>query len=96
MISYIRQFFILILLLHIVLAIHGRAVDQRRMLRLFKQRSAENDNEYVWFTRNIHPDMMNDDAARPNLQDIDRPQALPASDPGGDSLPREMQIDQAD
>ena len=96
MISYIRQFLILILLLHIVLAIHGRSVDQRRMLRVFKPRSAENDNEYVWFTRNIHKDMINDDAARPNLQEIDRPQALPVSDPGGDSLPSEMHIDQAD
>ena len=96
MISQIRQLLILSLLLHIVLGINGRAVDQRRMLQLLKQRSTDNDNEYVWFTRNIHTDMMNDQAAREKLPGINRPQALRDSNLGGDFLHNEIKAGQAD
>jgi hypothetical protein len=55
-----RQYFVLILLCHCLLGFHGRSIDNRRFHPLLKHRSAENDNEYVWFTRSIHPAMINE------------------------------------
>ena len=59
MMDHIRQVIVLLFLVNIIL---GRVVtmgEQRAWNdRLFQRRSAENDNEYVWFTRDIHNEMM--------------------------------------
>ena len=69
----LRHLFILLLLAELFLACHGRSLDQQRLYQYLKQqRSADNDNEYVWFTRNIHPDMLDeqDDNTVPNRNPI--------------------------
>lgn len=45
---------IVILLVNIVLGLDAVSDDNRRLYQLLKQRSADNDNEYVWFTRDVH------------------------------------------
>jgi hypothetical protein len=40
-------------MIHVLLGFYVRSNDNQRIYHLLKQRSLENDNEYVWFTRNI-------------------------------------------
>ena len=57
----LRHICIFLLLLDTFLLIQMRSIDQQRLFQILKQqRSADNDNEYVWFTRNIHRDMFDD------------------------------------
>ncbi|CAF3796512.1 unnamed protein product [Rotaria sordida] len=46
--------------LHIVFGSYTTLNDNRRFYQLLKPRSKENNNEYVWFTRNIHNDINSD------------------------------------
>ncbi|CAF1361876.1 unnamed protein product [Rotaria sordida] len=49
-----------LLLVHIVFGSYTTLNDNRRFYQLLKPRSKENNNEYVWFTRNIHNDINSD------------------------------------
>lgn len=48
------KWLILLILLDVILGSYESPYQQRRFLQLSKQRVPENDNEYVWFTRDIH------------------------------------------
>ena len=52
---------IFLLLVNILCGLYVTSDDNRRAYHLLKQRSAENDNEYVWFTRNIPDDINNEE-----------------------------------
>jgi hypothetical protein len=67
MISNIVRLFILLLLVNILFGYYITTDDNQRFYQLLKQRSAENDNEYVWFTRDIHNDMNNDEIKQDRL-----------------------------
>ncbi len=73
MISNILRLFIFILSINILLGFVITSNDNQRIHPLLKQRSAENDNEFVWFTRDI-----------PN--EIIKPKQLPPSSPPKDSF----------
>ncbi len=61
MIFNIVRLLILLLLLNIVFGYYITTDDNQQFYRLLKQRSADNDNEYVWFTRDIHNDEIKQD-----------------------------------
>jgi hypothetical protein len=61
MISNILRLLIFLLLLNIILGLNTPSADKQRAYHLLKQRSADNDNEYVWFTRDIHEEMSSED-----------------------------------
>ena len=44
------------------MGLSAKSVNNRRFLQLLKQRSPENDNEYVWFTRDVHDNFNSDQA----------------------------------
>ena len=73
----LRQMFVFIVILDSLILIEMRSIDQQRLFQMLKQqRSTDNDNEYVWFTRNIHPDLFdetngNELADRTNLHTDD-------------------------
>jgi hypothetical protein len=54
---------IFFLLVNILFGFYITSDDNGRLNQLLKQRSLENDNEYVWFTRNI-PDETKQDQSR--------------------------------
>ncbi|UJR26808.1 hypothetical protein I4U23_008121 [Adineta vaga] len=58
----IVRIYMALLVVNIVFGFDEISDDNRRFNSLLKQRSAENDNEYVWFTRDLHNTMVNDDA----------------------------------
>jgi hypothetical protein len=53
MIGNILRFFIFLFLVNLLLGFVIKSNDNQRIYHLLKQRSAENDNEFVWFTRDI-------------------------------------------
>jgi len=53
MISNIARLLIFLLLVNIVFGLYTTSDDNRQFNKLLKQRSMENDNEYVWFTRDV-------------------------------------------
>ncbi len=61
MISSVVRLLILLLLVNIIVGFYVPSGDNRQFHQLLKQRSAENDNEYVWFTRDIHNDEIEQD-----------------------------------
>ena len=58
MISNILRVFILILSINILLGFVIKSNDNQRIYPLLKQRSTDNDNEFVWFTRDIPNDII--------------------------------------
>lgn len=60
MVSNIARLLIFLLLVNIVFGLNTISNNNRRSNHLLKRRSMENDNEYVWFTRDIHNDMDDD------------------------------------
>lgn len=59
MITNIIRFLILLLLINLIVGYYITPDDNQQFDRVLKERSAENDNEYVWFTRNIPADEQN-------------------------------------
>ena len=51
--SNILRLLIFLLLVNIIFGLYTTSDENRRLYQLLKQRSAENDYEYVWFTRNV-------------------------------------------
>ena len=48
------KYLIFLILFNLIFGSYESPYQQRRYLKLSKQRVPENDNEYVWFTRDIH------------------------------------------
>jgi hypothetical protein len=67
-VSNIVRLLIFLLLVNIICGLSATSDDNRRFYQLLKQRSAENDYEYVWFTRDIHNDMDSEDIKREQLR----------------------------
>ncbi|CAF1002267.1 unnamed protein product [Adineta steineri] len=72
MICNIVRLLIFTLLVNIIFGFSTTSNDNRRLYQLLKQRSAENDNEYVWFTRDIHQ-RINDEEMKANENDLFHP-----------------------
>jgi hypothetical protein len=53
MIGNILRLIIFLFLVNLLLGFVIKSNDNQRIYHLLKQRSAENDNEFVWFTRDI-------------------------------------------
>lgn len=60
---------VFLLLINLILGLYVTSDDNQQFYRLLKERSAENDNEYVWFTRNIPDDELKQEQLR-NQQDL--------------------------
>ncbi|CAF2432731.1 unnamed protein product [Rotaria sp. Silwood2] len=52
---------IFLLLVNIIVGSYAASNDKRQFYQLLKPHSVENNNEYVWFTRDIHNDIKNDE-----------------------------------
>ena len=59
--SNILRLLIFLLLVNIIFGLYTTSDDNRRLYQLLKQRSAENDYEYVWFTRSVRNNDMDSD-----------------------------------
>ncbi|CAF1043537.1 unnamed protein product [Rotaria sp. Silwood1] len=57
MISNTVRFLILLLLVNVICGSYATSNDNRRFYQLLKPRSSDNNNEYVWFTRDVHNDI---------------------------------------
>jgi hypothetical protein len=75
MISRILRLLILLLIVNIIFGFNVISDDNQRLYQLLKQRSAENDNEYVWFTRNAPTDEIKQDQLQ-KYQDLIRSKIL--------------------
>ncbi len=56
------------LLVNIVFGLYTTSDDNRQFNKLLKQRSMENDNEYVWFTRDVSNNIDEEEMQRDQLR----------------------------
>ncbi|CAF1564614.1 unnamed protein product [Rotaria magnacalcarata] len=63
----ILRLLVFVLLVNAIFGSHGALNANQLLYKLLKQRSIDSDNEYVWFTRDIH-DNFNDENMKPNHQ----------------------------
>lgn len=53
----IQGLFALFILWNVFIGLSAKSIENRRLFQFLKERSPEHENEYVWFTRDIHPQL---------------------------------------